>query len=316
MPKLSRPMLRPEAGVVLLLVVAILGMITMGGFAISLWLRTSEARQVDTTQQLSALREAIQGDPQEESFGYLGDMGALPLSLGDLIVKPARAGACTGTPIPNYATATTYGVGMGWRGPYLDRRLFHQIGSEETAFKDEWGTPLSYRIVDASLDASLPAGQRYAEIRSAGPDAESGTSDDLIADPVYEKGQLRMRIQMGSSTSGTLPMSVSARLWYACDGAESPTPLTSTTVNFSGSPGAEGFLEFPMTHHGPHAVLLTNGEQLREPSVVPVAGGLVTKTSLSPAAARMFMLVTYEFQCIPVGAPKGKTTQSAGSSPC
>lgn len=298
----------------MIVLVAILGIAVMGYFAISIWAETLDARQDDTREQLLAIEMALRGDSLHGHFGYLGDMGALPLQLTDLVVKPTRSGSCTGATIPGYSTASTYGVGMGWNGPYVDRRLFHQLATGDTVFKDEWGTPFIYRIVDAGQDPSLPAGQRYAQVKSAGPDATEGTADDLLADPIYERGQLRLRVQMGNSVSGIEPMSVSASLWYSCDGALAPTPLSSNTVSFSGSPGAEGYLEFPVTHHGPHAVRLQNGQQMQEPSVVFVTGGMVTKMNPTPPANRI--LVTYEMQCIPLGAPKGKTNQSANYAPC
>lgn len=286
----------------LIALVWILGVSIMGYFAISMWLETSEARQEDTRDQLRVIERAIRGDPLHGHSGYLGDMGALPLSPTDLVIKPTRSGSCTGAAIPVYSTASIYGVGMGWNGPYVDRRLVHQLATGDTVFKDEWGTPLIYRIVDAGQDANLPVGQRYAQVKSAGPDATEGTADDLIAEPIYEKGQLRLRVQMGEATSETVSQSVSASLWYSCDGAPSPTPLSSTTVNPTGSPG---YLEFPATHHGPHAVLLQNGVLMKEPSVVFVMGGVSAKIDPSPPTNRI--LVAYEFQLVPFGAPKGRS---------
>lgn len=290
--------------VVLALALALTVLVISGLF---IRLETSEGRQIDTITQLVKIEEAIWGVPPL-SYGYLGDMGGLPQSLTALIVKPGPSGTCpfTVTSVPDHNRNHRYGVGMGWRGPYVDRRLFFQMTSTDTAFLDQWGTPLAYAILASSQDPSLPGTQRYAKITSAGPDATMGTADDLVSSPIYEKADEHIRVQMGQSASNTQPQSLSGKMWYACDGNESPIPLVSATVNFSGNTGELGYLDFPETHHGPHAVMVTNGSTMQEPAVLDVLGGVVAKTNPTPVVLQWFN--NHDFQCLPTSA--GKTASS------
>lgn len=297
-----------EAGMVLVAVALALalGILLISGLFIRL--ETSEGRQIGTITQLVKIEEAIRGVPPL-SYGYLGDMGGLPQSLTNLISKPGPSGTCpfTVTSVPNYTINHRYGVGMGWQGPYVDRSLFFQMTSTDTAFLDQWGTPLAYAIITSSQDPSLPSTQRYAKITSAGPDATMGTADDLVSSPIYEKGDERITVQMGQSASSIMPQSLNGKMWYTCDGNESPIPLVSTTVNFSGNTSEHGYLDFPESHHGPHAVMVTNGSTMQEPAVVEVLAGVVTKTNPAPVVLQWFN--SKDFQCMPTSAGKSASSR-------
>lgn len=291
-----------EAGQFLIALVALLvaGAIVLSIFFLKF--STAASRHFDTQQQLLALATAIRGDTANGNFGYLGDMGVLPNLLADLIVLPAPSGTCpfTVTSVPTYSTVSQYGVGHGWNGPYVNRSLFFQLGSGDTVFKDQWGTAFTYQVFTPSMDSSLPTGQKYALITSLGPDGVFGTADDLQSEKIYMNGHMQMMLQMGSSVSGTIPASVGADMWYFCDGVQSPTPLTSTTFSFTGAAGQQGVLDFPVTHHGPHAIMVNNGSSLFEPSVLPVYGGIMSQTvSLTTTNE---ILVTSAFQCLPKGS--------------
>ena len=70
-----------------------------------------------TVAEMNLIRNAVIGDSSEltrgvrTSFGYWGDVGALPTVIGDLLVKPA---AVTASTVSN-ANRTQF----GWNGPYL-----------------------------------------------------------------------------------------------------------------------------------------------------------------------------------------------------
>jgi len=74
---------------------------------------------------------------------FATDTGAPPLSLHELVVKPARP--------------------IAWRGPYL---------AGDTTLTDPWDNPLVYE-----LRADAPGGYRLS---SRGPDGVAGTDDDVI----------------------------------------------------------------------------------------------------------------------------------------
>ena len=46
------------------------------------------SRRVDTGEMLRRVQEAIVGDPERETFGYLGDVGDYPATLADLLENP------------------------------------------------------------------------------------------------------------------------------------------------------------------------------------------------------------------------------------
>lgn len=96
---------------------------------------------------LASVHRAIVGDPAEEQFGYLGDVGDYPAALADLMKAPA-------------------GV-TGWNGPYLSEALF-----SGTTIYDSYGSQLEY-----FLNLSPGALDELAII-SAGPDHGSANSGD------------------------------------------------------------------------------------------------------------------------------------------
>jgi hypothetical protein len=76
------------------------------------------ARQKEAGGILKRVYEGIVGDASEEKFGYLGDVGAYPANLKDLIEDPGVA---------------------GWRGPYI-----HDVPVIDGMIYDSYGSPLEY----------------------------------------------------------------------------------------------------------------------------------------------------------------------------
>ena len=111
--------------VVVIVIIAIISTIALK----SLRNTTEQARTERTRQELDRIAFAITGNPQMVSggvrtdYGYVGDVGALPVSLDYLVSNPG-----------GYAT---------WDGPYV-RDDFSADGSA-TRFKiDAWGKPYAY----------------------------------------------------------------------------------------------------------------------------------------------------------------------------
>ncbi|HHT9134705.1 MAG TPA: hypothetical protein ACFYD2_07370, partial [Candidatus Avalokitesvara rifleensis] len=92
--------------------------------------------------------EAIMGEPSQRCYGYVGDMGKLPDTLTDLNTRGTQ---------PSYTTSTTNGIGMGWRGPYIN--VGRELGSY---LKDAWGN-----------------NYRYGFVGDPGNDNTWGTADDV-----------------------------------------------------------------------------------------------------------------------------------------
>lgn len=128
-----------------------------------------ESRREDATREsLVALREGIlrpAGPGEGEgagraAFGYLGDMGALPDSLAQLLRRGGQ---------PSFSLDPTHGLGAGWRGPYVD-------AGPGDPLRDAFGRPVLYEVRDSTVDGETWAGW----LRSVGADGAVGTGDDLV----------------------------------------------------------------------------------------------------------------------------------------
>ena len=106
--------------------------------------------------EMLQIRAAISGTPDRTAGGryvdrgYIGDVGALPSSLNDLITNP-------GLPAYDYFSRT------GWNGPYLVDNGTGEI------LRDAWLVDYVLNVADST-------------IRSFGPDRtdNSGTGDDIV----------------------------------------------------------------------------------------------------------------------------------------
>ena len=121
----------------------------MTGFLVPLASSMIDAnRGLETYVDLARVYEAVVGDPRKGTFGYLGDVGAFPSSLVDLIEKPA-------------------GDPPGWNGPYLT-----DVRVVDGSLFDAFGSPLEcYYLRDSSN--SVPAKADQFALISRGPDRTS-----------------------------------------------------------------------------------------------------------------------------------------------
>ncbi len=110
---------------VVMIIVAILATVTLRSLRSS----TEVARTEETRRELDRLAWAISGNPSlisggsQTSFGYVGDIGSLPDSLGALVVNPG-----------GYAT---------WDGPYIGDEFTDGSGDSEYRL-DAWGQAYTY----------------------------------------------------------------------------------------------------------------------------------------------------------------------------
>lgn len=112
----------------LLVVLMILSLILTA--AVKTWdVTLQRGRTESTLRKLDQLATVIVGDPnyiiggRRVDFGYVGDMGELPLTLADLVVRPERADT------------------SAWKGPYV-RATFNE--SPEGYRVDGWGDTVVY----------------------------------------------------------------------------------------------------------------------------------------------------------------------------
>ena len=101
------------------------------------------SRRVDTGEMLRRVQEAIVGDPQRETFGYLGDVGDYPATLTDLLENPG-------------------GATVGWDGPYLTN-----VSLQGGMVLDPYASPLEF-----FLDVT-PASAHKMALISRAPDHSS-----------------------------------------------------------------------------------------------------------------------------------------------
>lgn len=127
-----------------------------------------DARFSATVREIEQIRNAFVGETQRletglrKNYGYLGDMGGLPTSSGLAALSTMPAG------VTSWAMNSTYGIGVGWRGPYLENTF------EQDFTKDAWGRAYIYTYSGGA-----------ANIKSLGSDGAvggTGYAQDISVD--------------------------------------------------------------------------------------------------------------------------------------
>ncbi|MFH1373815.1 MAG: prepilin-type N-terminal cleavage/methylation domain-containing protein [bacterium] len=113
--------------VVVIIIIGIIASISITSMNSS----TETVRVEKTKKELEQLAFAIAGNPKlisggfRTDFGYVGDIGAMPSNLDDLVQNPG-----------GYTT---------WDGPYIHDDYYASAGASEVEFKiDAWGTVYTY----------------------------------------------------------------------------------------------------------------------------------------------------------------------------
>lgn len=119
----------------MLLVIFLMALVASTGLLLTEGVET-QAKYDDTKRRLEMIRIAIVGDPTRtvnggpEISGFVADMGRLPLCLAELLelgdeVLPATSPRTFASPCDDTVTISEWtlnadtGIGLGWRGPYL-----------------------------------------------------------------------------------------------------------------------------------------------------------------------------------------------------
>ena len=135
-----------------------------------------EQKRINTCkEELDIIKNSIIGDSSlvqggtRSSYGFVGDIGALPISLDELVRRFQQPGD-TLTRLA-YPQNSGYGWYWGWRGPYVSEVV------------DPWGRNYYYQN---NWPTGTPTFQQLptilAAIWSAGPDGvnNNGTNDDPV----------------------------------------------------------------------------------------------------------------------------------------
>jgi general secretion pathway protein G len=233
----------------LIVVIAVIGLLS-AAVAPALIQRVLDQRVESTRQEAQTLYEAMVGAPSENRFGFLGDIGRLPNSLQELVAPGA---------LPSYNTDTTRGIGMGWRGPYVNAGA-----STNDYLTDAFGR--SY------------TGIATGQIRSAGADGVANTADDIVYPPRLPVLPGTVTVTVKTTTSGKTvvdPAGYRVDLFYASNGSEAFLSDTSTPFSFSNVPS------------GLHAVRVVK-TSAPDPGTVMVLDTVVVRPGSAVAAELWF----------------------------
>jgi type II secretory pathway pseudopilin PulG len=236
---------RPDAGFSLVEIVIILAVLAILAAAVMpALLQQAIERKVEATRaEARLLYEAIAGRSDVPgSFGFVGDMGRLPVTFDELL-RP-RAGT------PLYTTATFRNVGMGWKGPYIN------VGDTRN---------------DVLLDAfNRPYdGAATGQVRSPGPDGIVGNADDIVYPPsppvVRGRVIVTLKRMAAEDLSYTVdPPNYEVRLYYSDGGRE--LFLADNSAPFV-------FENIPQGIHAIQVVRLKNSQVVVQDTVQTLGGG-------------------------------------------
>ena len=194
----------------LVVVIAVIG-ILVAAVTPSVVQQMMDSRIQETRIEAQALYDGMVGKPADSRFGFVGDLGRLPTSFAEL----AQQGS-----LPAFTTSTTRGVGMGWRGPYVNM-----------------GMTANDYLTDAFGRAYT--GASSGQVRSAGPDGVAGTADDIVYPPAAPAIGGTVTASVKTITGGkTLvdPAGYRVDLFYANGGVETSLADTAAPFSFSNVP--------------------------------------------------------------------------------
>lgn len=188
--------------------------------------RLMDARIEATREEARNLYEAMVGrEGDAGSFGFVGDIGRLPATFEQL-VQPAG--------LPLHTQATVLGIGMGWRGPYIN------AGALATDYlTDAFGRPYT--------------GASTGRVRSAGPDGIADTADDIVFPPSLPviTGRVHVNVKTtGDKKTLNNPDGYVVDLYYASGGVQAVVRDASPPFRFD---------NVPMGLHAIQVVNLTGG---------------------------------------------------------
>lgn len=214
-----------------------------------------------TLQRLEAIKSAILGVDSSESnegvrlnFGFLGDIGRLPTSLGELSSQGS---------LPSWSYSTVYGVGAGWRGPYVS-------GADSLARatqNDAWGQPFVY-------STTLPT----PFLSSLGSDNAVGgaaAKTDVVVEMATSlwRSRLSGNLREGNAVVASAIVEVN----YPAAGALSAVTTTSDAngfFQFNSIPfGVRSLRVISPTAYGPSPVVVQRGEVQVPDSALNYRGG-------------------------------------------
>ncbi len=163
-----------------------------------------DGRFDETLSEMRTIRDAVIGNQKlreggtRTSFGYFGDVGAMPAVIGDLTTIPAGVTAW----VVDSAERTSY----GWNGPYLSGG---DSGADYTT--DAWGTAYVYTpgavpptLVSLGADRAVGGTELNQDITINMPATERlATVEGFVSDSGGPyTGDLQIELNYSSGTGG------------------------------------------------------------------------------------------------------------------
>jgi prepilin-type N-terminal cleavage/methylation domain-containing protein len=152
-----------------------------------------QAKYDETKHRMQLIRYAIVGDTSRsvnnrpELTGFVADMGRLPACLKELL----EAEDCSGTALTTWTMDSDTGVGLGWRGPYL--QVVPELDGH-LRFRDGYGNSNASDAINSGWTYTVAAND--INLVSSGYTTDS--ADDISASPLI----------VSADWSVTLPASI------------------------------------------------------------------------------------------------------------
>jgi len=201
--------------IVILIVMSILAAV-----AVPVALRVFETAAEDATrEEMINLKKAMIGDSNRQqsaargNFGFLGDMGRLPINLDELYLRGS---------LSSFSYNNIKQAGAGWKGPYITGTF---SGEEADEFKkDGLGNDYALTVGPSQLEGVLT---------SPGPDGVPGTADDISLEILSVETTATLRGAVKDALGNGIS-NVSVNLNFASNGIlTSVTATTDTNGNYS-----------------------------------------------------------------------------------
>lgn len=151
---------------------------------------TNDAKFQETNDEMHMIADAIVGSRKlnesgsRTSFGYYGDVGALPPTIGGLTTMPGTVSV--------YTVNSTARTAVGWNGPYLE-----QGDTSVDYTTDGWGTAYVYDNVAGTLTS-------YGADKVAGG---TGLNQDIVIS--FPTNERQATVQGFVSVAGAPPTTAS-----------------------------------------------------------------------------------------------------------
>lgn len=247
-------------------------------------LGVSVTKEDETRRQLALLVQVITGMPENQTFGFVGDVGRLPKSLEELNATTGTQTLCDASSNPGVAnyhlvdgpTGHRGHTSMGWRGPYVS-----QMFASGDFLIDSWGQALRYTCPQSTKPASDPTTGglaltlRTGQISSAGPDGVFGTADDIKSDLFYDAGNVLLTVRVGISQA--TPTSLTVTLSYPLNGEQAS--LTAALATLATQSGSQTLLSFGSVPAGIRFIEINMGSNKSEFFHIPYAANVGTARS-------------------------------------